>query len=398
MISCKKTIKQYAGHVGFLQTADFLEIILSWWKLMNVKSTFKGIQKRDPQRDAITLENLVEKTSFLRAFVQWMSDWQEISSEDNSGLSKETFQAAKHSSESIASLAEYLLQKQKFKYFLPGKCQSDKLEGQFGQLRQMTGGNMFGSVRQFLESDRTLKIKKMAKLELTPVEIKEIFSESKSELQEKVLEFSQQIFSIISIDTDIRLFPEVPDVDKNALFYVSGCFTMQIANSVKCPSCKELILSCLVLSEDDSLIVDQKQDTFLSQVNRGGLTTPSELMFLSTAQSWHFYSLIMKNPSCSKLLHSPNVSSRNIFVEALVQFIGSSEETRLNFVEQQCDYGHCFEKVFRVVAKKCFNMFSKNYIAAINSEIHANRKRTQTSETKRESSISKAAKLQSESF
>jgi hypothetical protein len=386
------------GYPTFSDTADFLDVILAWWKLVNAKSTFKGIQKRDPQRDAITHENLVEKTSFLRAFVQWLSEWE--SSCGDAGLSKETFQAAKHSSESLASIAEHVIQERQFQYFLPGKCQSDKIEGKFGQYRQMNGGNLFASVLQFLESERTLRIKNLAKLELTNAEIKEIFSDSCQEHQQQEQKIIAQILDSLSTDNSIPLFPSIPEFDQNALFYVAGCFTRQISKAMKCESCKDLSLSKLVCCEPNPAEIEsiQSSENFLSQVDRGGLTIPSQMMFISTVQAWQFYNQIMADSSLSQLLHSPNVSSRNIFVSSFIQYLDRFENTRLAFIDQTCDLGHSVDKILTVISKKCFNIFSKNYISVINSEIHASRKRQNNDNSKRDNSLIKAAKLQSNSI
>ena len=171
--STVSALKYYGdrGHSGFTDTANFLDTILSWWKLVNVKSQYLSCRKRDDLRSPITSENLIEKTFFFRGFVDWLQQWGENTKDSHMGLTKETFQAAKQTCEALASISEYLILEKKFQYFLPGKCQSDKLEGRYGQLRQMSGGNLYASVRQFLESDRTLRIKNLSKLDLSMVDI-----------------------------------------------------------------------------------------------------------------------------------------------------------------------------------------------------------------------------------
>ena len=56
-----------------METAEFLTIVLNWWKMVNVKSKFLAKQKRDEFREVVSKENLVNKTSFLRSFVDWLS-------------------------------------------------------------------------------------------------------------------------------------------------------------------------------------------------------------------------------------------------------------------------------------------------------------------------------------
>ena len=179
--STVEALKYYSrrGHPEFSETASFISLVLQWWKLVNSKSTFLSTKKRDSDREAVTKENLVEKTSFLRGFVDWLSIW-EAQSCPEKRLSTETFQAAKHSSESLASIFEYLVEEAGLSYVLPIKFQNDKIEGRFGKLRQMCGGNLFASVRQFLESERSIKMMNLAHLNLEVADIDDIFVDAKN--------------------------------------------------------------------------------------------------------------------------------------------------------------------------------------------------------------------------
>jgi hypothetical protein len=96
-------------------------------------------------------------------------------------LRRPSFTYAKHSSAAIAALSEYLILEKGFTYVLTAKAQSDKIEKQFGICRQMNGGNLYASVRQFLEAHRTIWVKNLASLNLTMSEIKDIFCDSKTD-------------------------------------------------------------------------------------------------------------------------------------------------------------------------------------------------------------------------
>lgn len=52
---------------GFLETAIFINIILTWWKNVNVKSKFSGQKSKDNTRNPVHRENLTEKTRFVIA-------------------------------------------------------------------------------------------------------------------------------------------------------------------------------------------------------------------------------------------------------------------------------------------------------------------------------------------
>ena len=89
------------GHPAFLETAEFLLIVNSWWKIVNVKSKFLAQRKRDELQEAITSENLMLKTSLLRAFNDWLIIWRETSKD---GLLLDTLSALQQTTEGLASL------------------------------------------------------------------------------------------------------------------------------------------------------------------------------------------------------------------------------------------------------------------------------------------------------
>ena len=258
----------------------------------------------------------------------------------------------------------------------------------------MCGGNLFASTRQFLESERSIRMMNLASLNLDINQITDLFFEANEEADLNVQQAACDIVKAIVLHHDISMIPEIPEADRDALLYVAGCFARQIAKSTTCVSCKNLIL----LGEGEAHEHIMQGTSFLAQVNRGGLTVPSEMAYLTCSHVWSFYLKIFNDPDLKKILLSSNVSSRKIFILSFTNFLASSDETRLDFVEQCCEKGHKFEKHLKVFASKCFNIFSKNYVSAINSSIHENRKRSSNAEAKRESSNFKSLKLQSEKF
>ena len=403
------------GKPNYHDTAEFLSVILQWWKTVNTKSLFTATHKRDPDREVISKENCVDKTSFLRGFVDWLSDW-EVFSGTKYGLSSETFSAAKHSTACLADLAEHLIEEEQFSYVLLGKFQSDPLEGRFGAYRQMNGGNMYASVKQIIESERCLKIKNLAKLKLSLSEIKNIFSSAKFSHDSKLEELSTHISNCI--DTECDTYPEIQDADKNILFYVAGSFATKMCAAKKCESCTNLIISHNaeghILSGSQEYSDENEHDkgngkslknnnkrSYLDQVDRGGLTIPSETFFLICAQIWNFYATIMKEDHLKEVLYSENNCSRTIFTKAFLKFMDRNEETRLLFLVPICDNGHSLCEIVSGVAEKLFNLFSKNHSLVMNSSIHQS-KRKKSSEgsdtVKRDLVKIKVAKLQSDSL
>ena len=117
----------------------------------------------------------------------------------------DTWNALQQTTEGLASLSEYLINHKHQQYVLLGKFQSDWIEGRFGKLRQMNGGNLFASVRQFLESERTLKIKNLAMMDLKLSEIKDLFSESEEQHSSEIENSVKKILSGLKIERTVSI-------------------------------------------------------------------------------------------------------------------------------------------------------------------------------------------------
>ena len=78
-------------------------------------------------------------------------------------MSTDTLQAATYTCRGLVGLANYLLDNygDLVHYILLGKVQSDRIEGRFGHLRKLAGGNYWSSVRQFLEGEAVIRVKSL---------------------------------------------------------------------------------------------------------------------------------------------------------------------------------------------------------------------------------------------
>ena len=137
---------RYADKVPHMkETADFDEYISNFWKIVNVKNPRVGIHKRDIYREPIRSKNCPQ-LEYLREFYSFLEEW--ASNKSYKGISSQTFNAAKHTTQALIGVAEYCMEHLRFEYVLLGKLQSDPIERRFGQYRQMSGGNFLISVRQ----------------------------------------------------------------------------------------------------------------------------------------------------------------------------------------------------------------------------------------------------------
>jgi hypothetical protein len=136
----------------------------------------------------------------------------------------------------------------------------------------------------------------------------------------------------------------------------------------------------------------ENTSTWLDQVNRGGLITPSQLSVISLAHAWFFFETLMKNPSSKTFLLSTVSNQMSVFVRALTLKMKEVSETK-TILDTVCVDGHKFQKHFQEISGRMFNIASKNLVTEINSVIHASKKRSNFSKS---SSTRKIAKLQSE--
>ena len=192
----------------------------------------------------------------------------------------------------------------------------------------------------------------------------------------------------------------VTEDDKAILLYISGYISRSLTKQVKCASCHKLLVKdnatpSLTLASDclhDENEVTAKEN-FLNTINRGGLCTPSEILFLLTLHAQELFNLIFENNSLKvQLLASAN--PRSVFLKVFIETISSNENTAyLCYI--MCEHSHPFRIFLERIAKTHFNMGSNNYVSEINSRIHSQKKRPNTN-PKSSSVVRKQLKLQSD--
>ncbi|KAH7974758.1 hypothetical protein HPB49_019200 [Dermacentor silvarum] len=92
---------------SFEATATFVEIILKWWKIVNVKTPWKGERLRDHfQQPVLSIDN-DPKIDFLHMFLKWLDEWKNKGF-DNGTLTKETHAALEHTTYALVELARQI--------------------------------------------------------------------------------------------------------------------------------------------------------------------------------------------------------------------------------------------------------------------------------------------------
>ena len=273
---------------------------------MNVRSRYKGQQKRNPDCQPITAANYENVKLLFSNIVSWIDAWQ---SSGDSGLSNETFKTFRQNSSSIPLLTEYLISEFGLEFILTDKIQSDFLEKRFGRYRQLSGEDYFITERQFLEAEKSIRVKSLIKFSGYSIkDVQKIMSKDSSSETEDIFT-ADNIMDCISEDA----VSEMTTADKSIIYYVSGFVSKSIIKHSKCPECENVLgskddeISILV---DDTLPLECKE--FLDSINRGGLIKPSDILYLACIGAWEIYTLVMDNVD-SKMEFLASKNHRSVF-------------------------------------------------------------------------------------
>ena len=384
----------------FQHTANFLKTIRKWWNIVNTNDVNLGKRKRDSSRDSISLENFTN-AHFLSDFADWLENWQTASKGSPFGLTADTFFTAIHTSRTLPLLADYLLRVKNYKYVLLRNTQSDPLEGRFGEQRQRNGGNYYAGVRQFIEAEKTIRLKSLIKFSnLSMLEIKEVFKPN-NEAEEAQIKVDAENFIE---STDIKFcYDHGTQEDKAILFYASGYISKTIKKTEKCVPCQKLVV------KDDSTVEvrfeDVKNDENISEykkrffdvINRGGLCNPSDAMYMATVHAQECFDQIFKDQETRSILLKYRFP-RKVFLRAFSEKISCCEDTA-PLANIKCENGHQFTKMLQTAALKIFNIGAKNYVNDINSKLHdakKNKRKNFSKEDAKTESVRKISKLQSD--
>ena len=274
------------GFGQFYHTAKFLRIIRNWWDTFNVKSIYKGKHKRNEFMHAIIKENVDKVTSYLESFSKWVKEWK--SEYPDFGLSSPTFNALLHTVKAVKELCTFLLDcdNNGIEYILLGFLQQDYLEGRFGWYRQLAGGNYFCAVIQFLQAEKTIRLRNLVQDGYNLKEIANIFKDANdvtSEyLKQQSLWFSGKLFEFD--------FTELTTTDIPITYYVAGYIAKHLLKKSKCKYCNTLLSKNnepLEVDIDQNVVAAVGEgDAFINAISRGGLIKPSELLYITCTHAY----------------------------------------------------------------------------------------------------------------
>jgi len=169
--------------------------------------------------------------------------------------------------------------------------------------------------------------------------------------------------------------------DANIIFYVSGAIARSVVRSTKCDHCQETLISTdelEPLSYDDS--TEYMASTFLDDINRGGLSRPTEYAFMSALQCWRVFNIIKSSPDLNNMFLSAK-SHRCLFCKVMDR---ATDNEALLVSDNYCFRGHDLKTL---LVRRFFNCIAKNLVRELTNK--ANRHSEQPPKKR------KLAKLQS---
>ena len=247
-------LKYYASHGynHFDDSASFTKIIRDWFNILNVKSIDYGVRKMDERRNAVQRESVTADLSYITKFT---SGWN-LGKENTSQLvchNKHLMQL------SVLAKPSYLFERYpNLNYILLGNVSSDFLEGRFGWWRQLCGGTFYNSVTQFLQVEKTNRLRSVVSMGNNMDEIKTIFDESNtiSTLQqhEEIKCFINELEAFKLNDDSVLC-----DDEKAILYYIAGYNSKSLSKQA-CIQCNELLSTGKVPVNVPFLDIDQNVD------------------------------------------------------------------------------------------------------------------------------------------
>ena len=177
-----------------------------------------------------------------------------------------------------------------------GFLQQDWLEGRFDWYRQLSGGNYYCSVLQFLQAEKSIRLRSLVKSGYNLAEIKEMFVTVEFS---KTLAFQQQSHAYVDMLPGFTFSKSSGDIP--ITYYVAGYVSRGLTKKSKCKDCqisfsenRQPLSVCI----DENAVSAEELETgkaFLNAINRGGLFKPSNLVFITCMHAADLYQFIRQD-------------------------------------------------------------------------------------------------------
>ena len=341
--STRDALHYYSNQIDmpWRDTAEFVGAITKFWCITNVREPTAGKKLRDINRDPVTSTN-DWKLIYLQEFADFLTTWENSKQQ---GLTRETFQATRHTCKTMISLAKYLLNSCNFRYVLLGRLVSDPLEQRFGWYRQCSGANYFISFKQLLDSERKIKVISLIKYSnYLPQDLDQLSGNKEN----PDLTLSENFIS----EFNNSVIPVLEECEMSTIYYCAGALSRSILNCTHCSGCR-----CLLVS-DDPLEIESAEENFFPLVDRGGLLRPTTFAYHIGIKAYLLFRHITKS-SLYKVQFLSSFSQRDTFLHCLSSLLELDQDFETFLPSSACENGH---PILKYLIQKFFNTLSKNFM------------------------------------
>ena len=136
----------------------------------------------------------------------------------------------------------------------------------------------------------------------------------------------------------------------------------------------------------------EAKEAFVAAISRGGLTKPSDYMYITSVHAAALFAYIFKDTDIRNALLATS-NPRNTFIESF-KMIFERSDLASPLLKIKCSKGHSHVRYIQRTAFTIFNISAKNYASQLNDELRD--KQTEKRNEKRNKAKMKIQKLQSQ--
>ena len=264
-------------------------------------------------------------------------------------------------------LVKYLLEDPHIDHILLGLISSDYLESRFGWFRQLCGADYFNAVLQFLQAEKKIRLRCLVKDGFDFSQIEEIFRPADSETESsQVTCDGNMVLDEISVYSFENL-GSISEEDRSTIFYTSGYIARSLAKRMKCDDCKIMLKAIDDEAPSSQPEEEKPRERYFDIANRGGLTKPSDALYMACVHAWGLYVCIKDNSQAWKLLLEA-CNTRSAFVHCYLEKMKLPQCAGI--YDCTCASGCKLNSHLKKVAEASFNLKAKNFAAAKKDEIN----------------------------
>ncbi|KAH9375571.1 hypothetical protein HPB48_009423 [Haemaphysalis longicornis] len=330
------------------ETASFIDVIVRWWKVVNVKTPFKGLRLRDDLQKPVCPSPFDPRVSFLNDFLDWLEEWKERRA-DACKLSDETHGALIQTTRAFIEICAYCFDELKMSFVLLGKFQTDLLEDRFGCYRRLAGSQYHLSVRQIYECENKLRLQSTLPQISTASAVDNDQNQNWEEVQTQAAVPSGKFNVVVTQEALSKLKDVIP-----VIAYVAGYSVHIAVKRLKCDECKQL----LTIDKTVSVSPENHMYSLVKEIDRGGLVYPAMPAVNAVA---HNYVVVEELSKCAEFLKVQN--QRQVATELTLQLLSDEEPSDFDV----CEKGHPSEVVLKYILWCSTNVLLKNFCRRLNN-------------------------------